>query len=334
MNFWSVLEKSPQRIVTQAKVGESAHPISRILMFLLCCVPGFGALWFGMPLLPKTLSCQPDGSVAHCQEVQKLANIPVTTRSFVQPQTIAKPIFRELGGNNTLVYGGLAYIGGLVGIIALYSTLVVSRRVWVFDRHRQIIINEKYTAVRKTEHRYSPQDVFGIVVEINDITIDANADLIFVRLNLQSGAQPTRYQPFNAQQPIVYNCEYDRLPEAIDLVFDFDRQYIEIFADRDSYQIPFADIQKLEIERSSERERAIEIGEGSIDTDSYCSYTYRLLLVTNNGDFLPIHQIDSRSSSLDREREDEIESLTDNRGYRYMELLQQHLERLLDAVLV
>jgi hypothetical protein len=358
MNLWSVTERSTQRIATEEKLGESSHPIAQILMFLLCCVPGVGALWFGIPNLPKTLSCKPDGNVAQCQEAQKFLNIPVKTRSFVQPQKIAKPIVRELGGNNTLVYGGLAYIGGLLGIIALYSTLVVSRRVWVFDRHRQVIINEKYTAIRKTEQRYSQQDVLGIVLEINDIRVTNITEHIFVRLNLQSGEQPTRHQPFNDRQPIFYDCEYNRLDEAIDLViqpiskllqvpyqikfffqqqacivFDVDRQCVDIFENRNSYQIPFADIQGFEIERLGESERIMTIGEGSLDTDSYHTYTYRLLLITNGGN-LPIHQIDSQNPNGigELERKWEVLSMTDNRGYQWMEQLQQQLERLLTAV--
>jgi hypothetical protein len=359
MNRWSVIEKSPQRIVTEEKLGESSNLISGILMFLLCCVPGFVALWMGIPNLPKILSCKPSGSISQCQEVQKFLNIPIKTRSFVQPQKISAPIVRELGGNITVVSVGLAYIGGIVGIVIIYSSMVVGRRVWVFDRNRQVIVNEKYTALRKTEQRYRQQDVFGIILEINDFYINANPEHIFVRLNLQSGEQPIRYLPFNSQQPIIYDCEYSTLAEAIDTVirptskvlqvpyqlkfffqqqacsiFDFDRQYIDVFADQDSYQIPFTDIQRFEIEKISDNQSIVSIGENSLHTDAHHSYTYRLLLITNDGECLPIHQVESNDSSIRHERAEELLSLTNNQGYRWMELLQQELEQLMNLVMV
>jgi hypothetical protein len=359
MNLWSVIEKSPQRIVTQEKLGESSHPIASILMFLLCCVPGFVALWMGIPNLPKTLSCKPSGSISQCQESQNFLNIPVKTRSFVQQQKISTPIERELGGNSTITSIGLSYIIGLAGIVILYSSMVVSRRVWVFDRNRQIIVNEKYTALRKTEQRYRKQDVFSIILEINDLCIKANSEHVVVRLNLQSAEQPTRYLPFNSKQPMIYICEYNRIAEVIDTVvrptsqalqvpyqlkfffqqqscsiFDFDRQCIDVFSARNTCQIPFANIQGFRIEKTSDMQKIVVITDNSIDIDRSNSYTYQLLLVTKDGDCIPINQVESHDSSIRPEREEAMLSFDNNRGYEWMELLQQQLEKLLNLAIM
>jgi hypothetical protein len=344
MNKWSVQEKAPQQIVTEENFQQSAHPVARVFMFSLCCVPGLLAIFLGVPDLPKTLSCKPQGNVSQCQETQQFSNIPVNSRTFVQQQKILHPTEQNLGGTETPTLIGVSYILGLAAIVLMYSSLVVTRKTWIFDRNRRMVSNERYTSFRKTDKRYHKLDVFGVILEISDLCVETNLDKINVKINLQKSAQPTKPTRFNSLQPVIFRRHHEKLSEVINevakpisailqipyqlkfftqdasFIFEFDRQYVDVFIAGDVFQIPFEDIQGFEIEQLADQEITISTGKKSFGINTANQDTYRLCLITNDGEHLQLHQAHSKNAGNRK-------SWPDNQGYQWMTTLQKQLEK-------
>jgi hypothetical protein len=246
---------------------------------------------------------------------------------------------------------GIGYIFGITAIILIYSSMIVTRKIWIFDRQKKMVINEKHTSFRKTEQQYSKQNIFSVILEISDLCVETNLDDIDVKINLQEGEQPTRQSGNNSLQPVIFQRHHERLSEAINAVakpisailqvpyqlkfftqdasfiFEFEQQYVDAFIAGEVFQIPFEEIQGFEIEKLADREVTISTGENSFGVDTSNQYTYRLFLITNNGGYLQLHQAYSKNTGNRRERDEAILSFTDNQGYQWMNMLQKQLEK-------
>jgi preprotein translocase subunit Sss1 len=352
MPNWTAIEKSPQRVVTQQDLQQKSNLVMQIIMLLLISIPGGLAIWIGLPVLPKTLNCQPVGNIAECQEVSKFFKLPVKKTIFQQTRKLLKPTQSEIPGDMNLVGIGLAYLGAIGAILLIFAWTITTKEVWIFDKHRQILVRKKYKTLRKIEQKYHPQDIFNLSLEITDLLIDSTYPAIFAKINL-ADRDTTKISIFSPREPVIYDDEYDEFTEIISMIvnpistilkipwqlkfffdrncyiFNFDRQCIEGFTYNSSSNIPFQDIHSFEIESLfGIHTKAESLG----DDEVIHRCIIRLILITKYGGRFPIHQAESRDDMGRNEQIGELRSIEQSRSYQWMKLLIPQLLLLVNRL--
>lgn len=348
MPNWSIVEKSVQRVVTQQDLRSKMHPVKHFLIPLIVSVPGLLAIWFGVPLLPKTIDCQPSGNGSECRETRKLLDMPLQTTITPSPRKLLKPTTIELKGDTNLVWVGIGYLGGIATIALIFAFAATTKEVWIFDRNGKIDC-QRFTTLRKQSTQFDRSQIFDLIVEIPNLSIDNTIPVITGKINLVENritTQPIATLFGNSKEPTIYDAKYDRLEqifsEAIDpigrildlpwqlkfffyndcYIFNFDRQCIEGFTEQGNLIIPFSVIRSFEIETVSLDLMSVSADENSIGGNIDRQGIHRLLVMTENDGCFPIHESESKDS---RGRS---ETGKDSRSYRWMEQLQSHLTRL------
>lgn len=354
MSNWSIVERSVQRVVTQQDLRSKLHPVKQLLIPLIVSVPGLLAIWFGVPLLPKPIDCQPSGSGAECAGVTSSLDLPLQATTTPSPQTLLKPTTIELEGHANLVWLGIGYLGGIATIALIFALTVTTKEVWTFDRNGKID-RQRHTRLRNQSTQFDRSQIFDLIVEIPNLSIDNTIPVITGKINLVENritTQPIATLFGNSQEPNIYYDKYDRLEqifsEAIDpigqildlpwqlkfffyndcYIFNFDRQCIEGFTEQGELIIPFSVVRSFEIETISLDMMSIPLSEHSIGGNIDRQGIHRLLVMTENDGCFPIHEAESKDSR------GKSETGKDSRSYRWLEQLQSHLTRLAIAPVV
>jgi len=183
MSFWSIIEKSPNRICTQEDFSQGRDLFSGCLYTALLCLPGLLPIWLGL-LLPGKFVCTPNKNTAECQKTQSFLNIPIKNETFQQQRKITRVVEEQILGETTLVWIGIGYIGGVLILVLLFASTVSIKQIWVFDRNVRSVQNQKFTGLRKIESSYPSEKISDLILEIPNVSIDDNPSSISTRLSL------------------------------------------------------------------------------------------------------------------------------------------------------
>jgi hypothetical protein len=342
MSSWFVAEKSRDRIVTEESQPKSRNPLITALTFALLYFPGISLIWFGLPFLPNTVTCQSNKNISVCQRKQHFQNIPIRTETFEKKRTKSDLKVQDNPGAPTLFLTGLSYVCGLTLLTLLYARTVTIRELWIFDKNSNIVKNQKFTKLFRKERRYHRTQIFGIILEIRDVLIKNHSSYIFLKLNLKQDQQVTRYDVFNKYQPWIYNGEYDLLREMdssviqpicqmLDLplqikffsqfsctILDSSQKSICVYEfGKKTMEILFQEVQKFEVDTLMNGVREENLSDSKVldIPPTYYRYVYTISLITHRGQRIPIHQVDCQSAHIWGQPLFESLPTDDNPGY-------------------
>jgi len=353
MSNWSIVEKSPNRILTQENLSQNINLLTRSLHFALICIPGLIPIWLGLPLLPGKITCQPSKNIVECRKTQSFLTIPVKTEFFEQQRKSSRIVEEPISGETTLVWIGIGYIGGIILLILLFSSTVTIRRIWTFDKNSAIAKEQKITRLRSVETIYPCKEINGIILELTDILIDSNPTYIKIKLNLQFDQQLTEYTPFNKEQPVIFSSEYQHFEELISSIaqpicgmlnlplmlnvfseygsifLNFAEKKLERHAQGKSLSISFQSIQGFEIDILSNGRLVVPTDDTAIDTYIHYEYIYKVQLVLKDSQQLSVIKIESREALGKRPKQESFPT-NDNRAYHWIKHFTMRLNGLIN----
>ncbi|PZO38840.1 MAG: hypothetical protein DCF19_15310 [Pseudanabaena frigida] len=351
--YWSIIEKSPNRIRTQENISQNISLFFRCLHFLLICIPGLISIWLGLPLLPVKVSCQPSKNIVECRKTQSFLTITVKTETVQQQRKLSRIVEESIPGETTLVWIGVGYIGGIILLILLFSSTVTIRRIWTFDKNSMIVKGQKITSLRSVETIYPCEEINGIILELTDILIDSNPTHIRIKLNFRSDRQPIEYIPFNKKQPVIFSGEYQHFEEFVSSIaqpicgmlnqplmlnifseygsmfFDFSEKKFEGYAQDKSFNHSFQSIQRFEIDLLSNGRYVIPTDDTAINSYIHYEYIYKVQLVLKDGQRLSVIKIESREALGKRPKQASFPT-NDNRAYHWTEYFTMRLNGLIN----
>ncbi|PZV18883.1 MAG: hypothetical protein DCF20_02170 [Pseudanabaena sp.] len=352
-NYWSIIEKSPNRIRTQENLSQNTSLLSRCLHFALICIPGLIPIWLGLPLLPGKVTCQPSKNIVECRKTQSFLTIPVKTEIFEQQRKLSRIVEEPISGETTLVWIGIGYIGGIILLILLFSSTVTIKRIWTFDKNSAIVKGQKFTSLRSVETIYPCKEINGIILELTDILIDSNPTHIRIKLNFQFDRQPIKYMPFNKKQPVIFSGKYKHFEEFVSSIaqpicgmlnqplmlnifseygsmfFDFSEKKLERHAPGKSFNISFQSIQGFEIDVLSNGRYVVPTDNTAIDSYIHYEYIYKVQLVMKDSQRLSVIKIESREALGKRPDQASFPS-DDNRAYHWIKHFTLRLNGLIN----
>jgi hypothetical protein len=198
MNQWKITESLPNKIVTQEDNRIKGSWIAPLLMVFSGLVP----TCLGVTILPARVVCQPvTVSSLQCQKKAEFLGISIPIQTYIQPVSKPRNSTQVIPGNTIMLSIGLAWVGGLGGILLLSAWYTVTLTTCTLDKTISRISITKKTALRQRINTYLTSEVQELMLKLpsSATTIEAFASsVVEIKLTTDSGKSVLFYaQDYN-----------------------------------------------------------------------------------------------------------------------------------------